>query len=508
MSTDARVRPSPPPCRTCGQTQADSLTCGRCRRAHYCSVACQKADWPRHKPECRPADAVAVPTETHLHQAQQAAALYALGINQEANGQIPAAQQSLEQALVLFEALLGPKHTQVAACCHVLALVFYVQAAYDQASALYQRALAIYETNHGPDHPKVAAVLANWGDMLSQQGHNAQARPLIQRALAIHEKVHGPNHADAATCLVALAKLYHEERRYSEALPLHQQVLAIRETTPHDIQSLCFALHNVGDTFHALGNLSAARPLLKRALATAEATFGPSHVHTGTVLNSMGNLLVAEGDATAALAVFQRALAIFEAAHVPNHPNVAAVSINIARLFEQQPETRTQARALFKRARDINAASRPGHDQQSSAAREYAHMRATQPCRSCGMTGKWEKCGRCQNEWLLGRVPKGRLAPAQDRVSRCRCRLLRPRPPLRWACDVASLGLARQHFSNQIHSDTQTQNRTVHTKIRPCVFHSGRPCHSPCRDLSPALAARDGRCLGGDDPRASSCPGW
>ena len=264
---------------------------------------------------------------------------------------------------------------------------------------LYQRALTMYETNLGPDHPDVADVLCNWSSMLTQQGHYAQARPLLQRALAIIKKEHGPNHAEAVGSLQGLAALHREEGRYAEALPLFQQVLAIREATPEHPEKLTQALRYLGETFCSLGNLSAARPLLERALAMAEATFGPSHVQTGTVLNSLGNLLVTEGNATAALAVFQRALTVFEAAHVPNHPNVAAVSINIARLLEQQPEQRTQARALLKRARDINAASRPDHEHHSLAAQEYAHMRATQPCRTCSQTGKWEKCGRCQNEW-------------------------------------------------------------------------------------------------------------
>ena len=28
-------------------------SCAGCRFARYCSVACQRADWRRHKPECR-----------------------------------------------------------------------------------------------------------------------------------------------------------------------------------------------------------------------------------------------------------------------------------------------------------------------------------------------------------------------------------------------------------------------------------------------------------------------
>ena len=36
--------------RNCGAV--GKFACGRCRGQRYCSAACQKADWPRHKPRC------------------------------------------------------------------------------------------------------------------------------------------------------------------------------------------------------------------------------------------------------------------------------------------------------------------------------------------------------------------------------------------------------------------------------------------------------------------------
>ncbi|ORY77574.1 hypothetical protein BCR35DRAFT_332503 [Leucosporidium creatinivorum] len=35
-----------------GNTGRKVLTCGRCKRAAYCSKDCQKSDYPRHKPQC------------------------------------------------------------------------------------------------------------------------------------------------------------------------------------------------------------------------------------------------------------------------------------------------------------------------------------------------------------------------------------------------------------------------------------------------------------------------
>jgi ankyrin repeat protein len=43
-------------CRACGKAiprePADAGRCSVCRRVRYCGAACQRGDWPRHKPEC------------------------------------------------------------------------------------------------------------------------------------------------------------------------------------------------------------------------------------------------------------------------------------------------------------------------------------------------------------------------------------------------------------------------------------------------------------------------
>ena len=42
-----------PCCRTCARTEKSLKSCGRCKGTVYCSPKCQKADWKRHKAECK-----------------------------------------------------------------------------------------------------------------------------------------------------------------------------------------------------------------------------------------------------------------------------------------------------------------------------------------------------------------------------------------------------------------------------------------------------------------------
>mmetsp|Transcript_24202 Transcript_24202/g.78243 ORF Transcript_24202/g.78243 Transcript_24202/m.78243 type:complete len:231 (-) Transcript_24202:96-788(-) len=51
--------PSTGKCATCEVQVAKAgklLACGRCREVEYCSLACQKKDWPQHKRVCRKVD--------------------------------------------------------------------------------------------------------------------------------------------------------------------------------------------------------------------------------------------------------------------------------------------------------------------------------------------------------------------------------------------------------------------------------------------------------------------
>lgn len=49
----SRERRNRKECTRCTQTAATILTCGGCRQTFYCSRACQRTDWARHKEECK-----------------------------------------------------------------------------------------------------------------------------------------------------------------------------------------------------------------------------------------------------------------------------------------------------------------------------------------------------------------------------------------------------------------------------------------------------------------------
>ena len=79
---------------------------------------------------------------------------------------------------------------------------------YAKAEPLYQEALRIWQKVLGPEHPDTATSLNNLAVLYQAMGEYAKAEPLLQEALRIRQKVLGPEHPDTAQSLNNLAALY------------------------------------------------------------------------------------------------------------------------------------------------------------------------------------------------------------------------------------------------------------------------------------------------------------
>ena len=119
----------------------------------------------------------------------------------------------------------------------------------------------------------------------------------------------------------------------------------------------------------ATNRLAEAEPLLRRALAIDEKSFGPEHPNVANRLNNLAGLLSATNRLAEAEPLFRRALAITEKSFGPEHPNVATGLNNLAellrntnRLAEAEPLSRRHLRILAE------FGHRTGH--------EHPHFRA------------------------------------------------------------------------------------------------------------------------------------
>ncbi len=82
----------------------------------------------------------------------------------------------------------------------------------------------------------------------------------------------------------------------------------------------------------ATNRLAEAEPLMRRALAIDEKSYGPDHPNVAIRLNNLAMLLQATNRLAEAEPLMRRALSILETSLGPDHPNTVIVRDNLAAL--------------------------------------------------------------------------------------------------------------------------------------------------------------------------------
>ena len=288
-------------------------------------------------------------------------------------GDYAGARERYERALAIAEAVHGPDHPVVAIGLSNLAGVLQVQGDYAGARERYERALAIMEATFEPNHPNLATALSNLAGVLRVQGDYAGARERFERALAIAEAVHGPDHPDVAIGLSNLAGVLRVQGDYAGARERYERALAIAEAVHGpDHPDVAIGLSNLAGVLQDQGDYAGARERYERALAIAEAVHGPDHPDVATRLNNLAGVLQVQGDYAGARERFERALAIAEAVHGPDHPDVAIGLSNLAGVLRVQGDY-AGARERYERALAIMEATfEPNHPNLATALSNLA----------------------------------------------------------------------------------------------------------------------------------------
>ncbi len=145
--------------------------------------------------------------------------------------------------------------------------------------------------------------------------------------------------------------------QFPSAEPLFRRALAIAEATyGPDHPHVARALNNLAGWCYDTNRRSEAEPLFRRALAIDEASYGPDHPLVARALNNLAELLRATNRPSEAEPLYRRALAIAEVSYGPDHPQVAKHLNNLAGLLHAT-NRRSEAEPLFRRALAIDEES-------------------------------------------------------------------------------------------------------------------------------------------------------
>ena len=154
-----------------------------------------------------------------------------------------------------------------------------------------------------------------------------------------------------------LGVLLNAKALYTEAEPLLRRALAIGEKSfgPDD-PKVVPCLTNLAQLLQATNRLVEAESLMRHAHAIDEQNFGPNHPNVARDLNNLAQLLQDGNQVVEAEPLMRRSLAVSEETFGPDHPNVAACLNNLGRLL-QYTERFSEAEPLMRRALVIDERS-------------------------------------------------------------------------------------------------------------------------------------------------------
>jgi tetratricopeptide (TPR) repeat protein len=137
---------------------------------------------------------------------------------------------------------------------------------------------------------------------------------------------------------------------HSQAEPLMRRALAINEASyGPDHPEVAACLSNLAVLLHDTNRLAEAEPLMRRALAITETSRGADHPDLAIRLSNLAGLLQDTNRLAEAEALMRRALAIDEARDEPDHPEVATSLSNLAVLLHATNRL-AEAEPLMRRA--------------------------------------------------------------------------------------------------------------------------------------------------------------
>jgi len=230
------------------------------------------------------------------HGAAVAHDLYALGNLQQVRGDLVAAQDTLRQVRVIELERLGARHTRLAQIDNDLGVIAAMRGQHEEAAEYHQRALALRESLLGANHPLVAQSLRNWGGSERQRGHLDQAGSMYRRALDILLATWGPDHPETGLAHNALAVLSFGRGDMTAARAHLLDALAVFRQQPGSPPMLANLELNLAGIDARSGDWQAAHDGYEAALLRLLELYGEDHVLVAAALSGRASMAILRGE--------------------------------------------------------------------------------------------------------------------------------------------------------------------------------------------------------------------
>ena len=162
-----------------------------------------------------------------------------------------------------------------------------------------------------------------------------EAAKMLTPAVPLARALHAGDAAETAEAVGSLAQLLDDRGDIAAAEPLYREALAMdRRLFPGDDPRVATDLNNLGQVLSDKGDLAASEPLQRQALEMRRRLYPGDHEDLAESLNNLGQVVSARGDLPAAIALFREALAMSRRLYPGDHPRVAGGLNNLSVLLK------------------------------------------------------------------------------------------------------------------------------------------------------------------------------
>ena len=255
----------------------------------------------------------------------------AMGILAYMTGNLPEAQQHLENALELFDGD-DPQSARDRFTVHnALAAILGDVGKAEEALAAYEHALDQARQYFGPNHPTLSVVLNNRAMQHRVLQQRDKAREGHQAALDLLRKSVGEEHQWVAVAYEGLGILDQEEGNWEGAERNYEMALAIRtKVLGANTTAVASSQHNLAAVLLARGEVGEAVDRWVAAREIWVALGGVNHPQVAAIDQNLAMAAYRTNDLETALRWYTSAMKVTEAVYGPAHPSIVKIELGLA----------------------------------------------------------------------------------------------------------------------------------------------------------------------------------
>ena len=158
-----------------------------------------------------------------------------------------------------------------------------------------------------------------------------EAAKMLAPAVPLARSLNSGDSAPTAEAVGSLAQLLNDRGDLAAAEPLYREALAMDQRLfPGDDARVATDLNNLSQVLADKGDLAAAEPIAQQALEMRRRLYPGDHEDLAESLNNLAHLRSGRGDTAGAIALFREALAMSRRLYPGDHPRVAGGLNNLS----------------------------------------------------------------------------------------------------------------------------------------------------------------------------------